>query len=275
MNRLRLGMLSLAGFVWLGCSAASTNPITGTGGATGSGGSTGTGGFVTGTGGFVTGTGGVHTGTGGVVTGTGGIVTGTGGVVTGTGGVVAGTGGTSAGVECTGATTAEGYMDNGTLCGYAWTATNEKGETIDPPCGTDGGVCFTGATVCATATIPANDPPDYTGVMIGWNVQQKSGASSTSTWNATGTGITVAFNDGGATGVVRVIVQSANTDYCADAPSSPATFTWSDFHKECYNSPMGAAFAAGSPITAIAVQVNGEDVAQSLTNFCLTSVTNN
>src|SRR6187399_1658369 len=44
MNRLRLGMLSLVGFVWLGCSAAGSNNNGGTGGNPGTGGGVGTGG---------------------------------------------------------------------------------------------------------------------------------------------------------------------------------------------------------------------------------------
>ncbi len=247
-----------------------------TGGGLGSGGAPGSGGVPLGSGGAPLGSGGVHTGSGGVHLGSGGVPAGSGGVPAGSGG------GGSTTVMCTtgGAETLNGYIDNGTMCGYAWTGMNKNagaaipGQSIDPPCGTaTGAVCFTGATVCATAEIPANDPPAYSGVMIGWNVSQANGSDTAGTWNATGTGITVTFNDGGATGVVRVLVQSAGTDYCADAAASPATFTWAQFKKECYNATPGAAFAAGSPVTAIAVQVNGSDTAaQSLTDFCLTSV---
>lgn len=215
----------------------------------------------------------------GVVTGAGGVVnTSAGGTVnTGAGGTVnTGAGGTVAGpANCTGTTFSpvEGFADNGTLCGYAWTATNGQGETIDPPCGT-AGPCFTGSTLCATASIPANADPVYTGVMIGWNVGQESGAASAGTWTATGTGLTVNYTATGATGEVRIIIQSGGSDYCAPMASSGQMIPWSGFTQSCWQAG-GAAFTAGSPVTAVAVQINGADMAQTVSNFCLDSVTVN
>jgi len=274
MNRLRLGMLSLAGLVWLGCSSATTTPG-GTGGAGNTGGAVGnTGGVVGNTGGVATGSGGVATGSGGVATGSGGVATGSGGVATGSGGVATGTGGGSTTVECTGAATMDGYLDNGQMCGYAWTATNDQGETITPPCGDD--TCFMGATVCATANLPANVPADevYTGVMIGWNVAQASGSSTNSTWTSSGTGLTPTFTITGATGVVRLLVKSGGTDYCSEATSGVA-IPWGSFKTECWGT-TGTALAVGAPVTAVMLQVNGDDAAaQPAVEMCLTSVTVN
>jgi hypothetical protein len=270
------GFAAVLAAVAVGCAAESsggdgTNPFF-TGGATASGGVTGTG-AVAATGGAV-GTGG-YTATGGAV-GTGGVVA-TGGAV-GTGGAVAtggavGTGGTTA-VACTGAATLDGYLDNGTMCGYAWTA-GYDGGTIDPPCGT-AGPCFTGATICATGELAAADDTamTYPGIMIGWNVSQASGATTSGTWAATGTGLTPTFTVTGATGDVRLVVQTAGGDYCAKATSGTA-IPWASFVTNCWTGGTPQTpLPAGAAIKAVAVQVNSSTAAQSITNFCLTSITN-
>ena len=266
MNRLSLGMLSVAGLVWLGCSSASVTPG-GTGGATGN-----SGGAVGNSGGATGNSGGAAPGSGGVAPGSGGAAPGSGGAAPGSGGAAPGSGGGSTTIECTGAATASGYMDNGTLCGYAWTASNMEGETITPPCGS-AGPCFED-TLCADATIPPNADPVYTGVMIGWNVAQASGASTTQTWTSSGAGITVNFAAPAATGEVRVIIQSGGTDYCAPMVTSGTALTWSDFATECWGT-TGTPFTVGSPITAIAVQINGSDAEQTVSGFCLNSVAMN
>jgi len=274
MNRLRFGLLSVAGLVWFGCSSAGTSPDGGgsTGGAvSSSGGAIGSSGGAVGVGGVAPGVGGVAPGVGGAGPGVGGTAPGVGGTAPGVGGTAPGSGGAST-LACTGAATASGYMDNGTLCGYAWTATNMEGETIDPPCGT-AGPCFD-TMICADATIPANADPVYTGVMIGWNVAQANGATATQTWNATGAGITVNFVAPAATGETRVIIQSGGTDYCAPMAASGVALTWSDFTVSCWEAG-GTAFTAGSPITAIAVQINGAATAQTVSGFCLNGVTVN
>jgi hypothetical protein len=185
-------------------------------------------------------------------------------------------------VTCTGAPTLDGYMDNGTMCGYAWTAQNKTaagaeiaGQTIEPPCGT-GGVCFTGSTICATGSIPANDAASeiYSGIMIGWNVAQASGATTSSTYAATGTGITVNYTATGATGQVRVILKAGSAEYCAPATSGVA-IPWSSFKTECWGT-TGTALPSGAAISQLMVQINGSDTAaQTVTNFCIDSVTNN
>src|SRR5690606_30677470 len=117
-------------------------------------------------------------------------------VQTGTGGTVqTGTGGTTGGpVTCSAAswTVSEGYADNGQMCGYAWTAPYAAGGEITPPCGT-AGPCFTGTTLCASGSIPAEAMESYPGIMIGWNVSQDSAGGAAGAWTATGSGVTVNF----------------------------------------------------------------------------------
>jgi len=260
----------------MGCSSAVSGDGGGSGGGTTDGATSGGAPSSGGVGG--PGSGGLPTGSGGVPGGSGGVPGGSGGVPGGAGGAPTGSGG-GTGAACEATATNNGYMDNGTLCGYAWTAVNGEGEPIDPPCTTsDGSDCFMGATICASAEIPANDPENsvYTGAMVGWNVGQPSGTSTAGTWVATGTGITVNYTATGATGEVRVMVQSGSTDYCAVATSGQA-IPWASFTKECWTGgAMSPAFSAGSPIKAIVVQVNGSDTAaQSVSALCLESVTVN
>jgi hypothetical protein len=167
-----------------------------------------------------------------------------------------------------------GFADNGTLCGYAWTATNGEGETIDPPCGSD--ACFTD-DICATGSLPANDADagSYTGIMIGWNVAQAEGSSSSSSWKATGAGITVSYTkNAAATGEVRVMVQAGGKDFCAPDVASGTSLDWSDFSVECWEGgDQSPKLTAGTEIDAIAIQLNGDTAAQDY-ELCLTDVEN-
>jgi len=216
--------------------------------------------------------------TGGSAAASGGAANpGVGGSNIGTGGTNAGTGGGSNNlpVNCSGSgfTPVNGYVDNGTLCGFAWTATNGEGEVIDPPCGSSN--CFVGSTLCTSGTIPAEVADvSYPGVMLGWSVaQSKEGGKET--WTASGAGITVDFTTGGATGQARVMVQSGGIDYCAVAKSGTA-IPWSQFAVGCWEGgPNSPAFTAGKEVDAIVVQLNSAPALQTFTDFCLTSVTNN
>lgn len=272
MNKAAL--ISLGALLAIACAAPTTEqaPVgDGDGdGNNGSGGTTGSGGTV------VTGVGGTTPGAGGTAPGAGGTIAGAGGsVVPGAGGAVLGAGGTTmVGANCSAAgwTANNGYADNGTMCGFAWTS-GWDGATVSPPCGT-AGPCFeaSAAEICLDATIPAEADPMYPGAMIGWNVGQAADSATPGNWTATGTGLTANFTATGATGATRVVIQSGSTDYCAAATSGMA-IPWSSFTVGCWT-PGGAQFSAGMPVKAIAVQVNSAAAEQTV-NLCLTSVVNN
>lgn len=161
------------------------------------------------------------------------------------------------------------------MCGYGWTGTNGRGETIDPPCGaTD--PCFE-SNLCATAVVPANDPDNgvYTGVMLGWSVGESTAGQSSTPWAATGSGITVSYTATGAAGDVQVVLNSGDVEYCASVVSG-VPLSRSDFSVGCWaggaNSPS---FAVGNPLSAIVLQINGTDEEQTITQSCLDGVTNN
>ena len=159
------------------------------------------------------------------------------------------------------------------MCGYAWT-TGWDGATVVPACDMTVGSCFeaAGAELCATGTIPASADPAYPGMMIGWNAQQDDMGGANATWTASGAGLTATFTATGATGQTRIVIQSGATDYCANATSGMA-IPWSGFTVGCWE-VGGAAFSAGMPVTALGIQVNSTDAAQSV-DLCVTGVTVN
>lgn len=170
---------------------------------------------------------------------------------------------------------AGGYINNGTICGFAWTATNGEGETIEPPCGTNG-ACFTDDTICASGTIPANDAAanSYTGIMIGINAQQKSDNSVESTWTASGS-VGLTWTAGGATGEARILIQTAGGDYCVPNAKSGTAYPITMFVKECWEGgDQTPALTAATAVKAIALQINGADTAQTFTNLCITDIEN-
>jgi len=286
--------LPLLGFAFSGlfaCSAAVGAPPAGSGGKSsaaggntqGTGSGTGSGGFqqgaggssFPGAGGAVVGAGGAVVGAGGALVGAGGALVGAGGAVVGAGGAVVGAGGAvSSGPGCSAAAftvSNKNYADNGTFCGYAWTATNKEGETIDPPCGT-GEACFDGE-LCAEVTIPANDTEGgvYTGVMIGWSIAQ-SASGTEGTFKDGFTSIKPTFTKTGLTGEVRVLVQSSNKDYCVAAATSGTALSFDDFTEGCWEGGDMNPLPATTPLKAIAIQVNGAATAQTGT-LCLTGLT--
>ncbi len=264
MNKAAL--FTLPALVSLACAAPTSEPVTydeGSGGATmGSGGGVGTGGVVQAS------SGGAPAGSGGSL-GSGGALTGSGGALAGSGGAVA------AGVTCTSAAgfvANNGYGDNGSMCGFAWTTAWDT-ATITPPCGT-AGPCFEdqGAELCGTGDVPASADPLYPGMMIGWNAAQGPEGGAIGTWTATGTGLTPTFTTTG-TGQVRVVIQSGASDYCANATSG-SPIPWSGFTIGCWEAG-GAAFSAGMPVTAVAVQLNSTETAQTGVSLCLDGITVN
>jgi len=189
-----------------------------------------------------------------------------------------GAGGTTAGETISCMATAftigaSAYVDNGTICGYPWTASNKQGEVIDPPCGT--GACFEGTTICASGTLPATDPETetYTGVMIGVNAQTGSDGTE-GTWSATGK-IAVTWSGGGLTGEARLMLQATDGDYCVANAKSGTSYSISQFVQECWEGGAQApAVAAGDEIKAIVVQYNGSTAEETFTDFCITDITN-
>lgn len=260
----------------------------GTGGAVGaggmvfgtdSGGATGVGGAVAGIGGAVAGVGGAVAGVGGAVAGVGGAAAGAGGAVAGVGGATTSSGGaTSGGADCSASsfTVTDNHVDNGTLCGYAWTGFNDQDKegvtpraTITPACGED--PCFEGTSICASGTIPASADPVYPGVMIGWSMQNTSGDETP--WTSSGSGLSLTFATGGATGPTKITIESGSKQYCAYT-SSGVSVPWGDFTVDCWDAG-GAAFSVGTEIDAIILQIDSIDTAQTFSDFCLTGAATN
>ncbi len=163
----------------------------------------------------------------------------------------------------------DAYADNGTLCGYAFSATFDGGM-ITPNCGS--GSCFEGSALCASAMLPPEDEGvAYPGVLIGWNVAQSTDGGPPQTWTVSGTGITVDYTATGATQPARLVVRSGGTDYCADAVTSGVAVPWSSFATECW-APGGTSLSVGAPISNLVLQLNATNSTQNVTQFCLDDV---
>ena len=91
--------------------------------------------------------------------------------------------------------------------------------------------------------------PGVTGVFYGSDFVTVTKDDS-DTWEISGTWITADFDDGGATGVVRLLVQVGSTDYCVNEAQSGMHYDWSDFATECWGT-TGNALAATAKIKQI------------------------
>jgi hypothetical protein len=283
LNQLALGV-SFSAIAFAACAAPINNSddggsggfaaVGGTGGgASGgaaSGGTVGAGGGLNTGGGFIT--------TGGAV-GAGGSV-GAGGTV-GAGGAV-GAGGSAATVTCAGTawSVTNGYVDNGTWCGYGFTASWDDAVVMPAMFGAgDNELCVTGSI---PAEDPAATPPLYPGLMIGFDV--KSDGTTDGTWPATGTGITVNYTATGTAtdaGTIRVMVKTKTSptdgySYWAPMGSSSGALTvkWSDLTDAPWE-PASATktMSANEEVVQIGIQAGGrESGAQPSMTLCLDGV---
>lgn len=198
-------------------------------------------------------------GTGGTVAGTGGGApapgTGGGAPAPGTGGGAPAPGPGAGTVDSTFAT--NGYGENGSWKGYAFTATGDGlGGTITPVDFSDAG-----AELCASGTTAAS----YEDIgMIGWNVNQADAEPNPpGTVTPSGSGVTVAVQNNG-TSELRVQIQTpgGTQQWCATLPASgTAQIPWGEFTKNCWcpddpTNPQCADYPvtyANEPIEQVAV----------------------
>lgn len=199
----------------------------------------------------------------------------------GSGGRDNGSGGADPGPVCgtdTEFTIEDGYVSNGSICGYAWTVAFNGDATIDPPCG-ETGVCFDTDAICASGTIPANDPTidSYPGIVIGMDAQSRrtDARGGGGTWSAAGS-LGMAWTAGGATGEARLLIQTASGDYCVPNARSGQTYPLSAFSKQCWEGgAQSPILTEGIAVQSIALQINGNDSPQAFTDLCITNVINN
>lgn len=211
----------------------------------------------------------------------------------GTTGGDTGAGGAAAGVTCMGTSgdITTNYVDNGTICGYAYTAAWDT-ATVTPEEFDD-----TATSLCVTGSVPAEVPAVddvagvYPGLAIGFGVKEKG--TTKETWIVAGTSITInAVIEGvNATddGAIRFMFEPTTAPPATDEGSSidvgyaywlpagttfPVTVPFTDFTSLPWS---GAGTAVtGKEVAKFAVQIGGREAgAQTITNFCLSSVTVN
>jgi hypothetical protein len=294
-NSTKLVPLAICGtLISLACSPSSPVPLPATGGTLSSGGTVSTGGTTLATGGLSVSTGG--TVSSGGATSTGGAVS-SGGTETATGGAATASGGASA-ASCMGTSGAitSTYVDNGTICGYAFPAAWGGASTVPAEEFASGSteLCVTGsipaevAAAEATGGMPAVEGV-YPGLSIGFGVQEIG--STKGTWTVAGTSITIDAVAEGANmtdaGALRVMFRP--TEAPADAGASkdvgyaywlpagttfPVTVEFSKFMSLPWSADGSS--VVGKTVDQFSLQIGGRTTgAQTITNFCLKSVTVN
>src|SRR5450432_3726799 len=104
---------------------------------------------------------------------------------------------------------ADGTITSGPWLGSGFTATDPGAATITPECSAGCVPPFVGTDFCMTGKVTGR--PDYTGfAMLGWNVNQPTGADP-ATWPVPDTGgITVTVSNRPSTVALRVQVQGTD-----------------------------------------------------------------
>ncbi len=281
----------------LGNGGATGNGGAGTGqggGAVGQGGgSVGQGGAIVGQGGAIVGQGGGVIGQGGAVVGQGGGVIAQGGLVIGQGGTVGnggniiilgggptGNGGSppgDGGSPGEGGGPSEwtvrpnGYVLTGLWGGYGFTRADTG--TVDP---TDFEDVGDAGVLCASGSVDGGSY-DYT-AGVGFNLSQATSGGTVKTIEPTGSGVTVAFSNAGAT-VLRVQLEGASKRWCYDisSASGSANIAYSDFVTECWEGAENPVAYAKEAIKSLQLVIpgsgpEGDDVPFDV---CLNSVTEN
>ncbi len=165
-------------------------------------------------------------------------------------------------------TVTDGYVDNGTICGHAWTYTLAPGASVAPPC--NGGPCFTGTELCISGMLPAADFPSE--ILFGINTAQERNAGGPGYFALGGSGVTVDFTRGGFDGEVRLILDTGER-YCASLTSGEKLM-WSDFSVGCSEEgPRPPEFEPGTEVRAFLFQLNNAEEDQSFSNFCVQRIT--
>lgn len=272
--------LGVAGFGAACSPAVSEDPLL-NGSSGGQVGTLGSGGnqVATGNSGGATGNPGSGGATGGPSGGATGVSSGGAPIGTASGGAAAGTA-----IECTGTAfgVANGYVDNGVLCGYGYSASWDDATVM--PADFEGATELCGSGASGGPEVEGTGP--YPGFEIGFGLKQhKSEAGNESSWMVSGTGLTIAFTATGATGDGAVVLKlgipgTTAESYqirltAAEAASGSVTKTWSAFSTEPWEGGAGTSPAVGTALSQLAIQVRGTDVAQTVTSLCITDVTVN
>jgi hypothetical protein len=171
---------------------------------------------------------------------------------------------------------AGGFVTGSGWSGYGWTAATPKGTSTASP--VDFSTCPAATTaLCASGNVAAMS--DYSGTgMIGLNLNQAEGSSTTGSYTPTGSGVTVnVTNSGGSAVRVQIQAPGGDTDatkrWCATLTTfgSPVTIPWSSFNTKCWDG-SGTAYTAGTALQAVIILVPGGNSAAVSWNLCLNSV---
>lgn len=169
---------------------------------------------------------------------------------------------------------ASGYISSGPWYGYAWpSASPAVSSTITPAAFS---ALAAGSQLCVSGTVAATT--DFSSVaMLGINLAQVQGTTTTGTWTPTGSaGLSYSLvNTGGSPLRIQIQGTNAATDasqrWCYQLTASSATIPWSSFNTQCWVGGTGIPYA-NSALSNIIFLVPGGNIAATPFNFCIVSL---
>jgi hypothetical protein len=161
------------------------------------------------------------------------------------------------------------FFSSGTWQGYVWTSAQGVGSTITPM---DFKAQTTGMPRCVKGSVAAS--ADYSGIaMLGFNLNQASGASALMTVTPTKTGVMLDVKNNG-TSPLRFQVTAgegaAQQRWCASITGSGGFIPWASLNTACWDG-TGMAYNK-EPISAAMVLVPGAAAAAVPYDFCVNSI---
>lgn len=161
------------------------------------------------------------------------------------------------------------FWSSGSWQGYVWTSTQGAGSTITPM---DFKAQMTGMPRCVKGSVAATT--DYSGIAIlGFNLAQGSGASTTGTITPTKAGIRVdVTNNGGSPLRFQVTSGSGASQqrWCATLTGSGGFIPWASLNTMCWDG-TGTAYK-NEPIDAAMVLVPGTMMGAVAFDFCVNGI---
>ncbi|MDP9035943.1 MAG: hypothetical protein M3O50_14170 [Myxococcota bacterium] len=169
--------------------------------------------------------------------------------------------------------TGQGYAASGAagvpgMGGYVYSYADSL-----PPAGVTAGTstaCVDTTNFCGTVSTGMQSAATWGGG-IGVNLNQQGGGAAIGTVAATGTGIKYSVS-GLAPQGMRILIDNAGKDYCANLTAASGTIVWSAFNTTCWQPDAGAGLA-GPPATATHINFQVSAAAAPGTySFCVTSL---
>lgn len=168
-----------------------------------------------------------------------------------------------------------GYLKRDPWMGYVFTIVDAVGSTVSPLCDTVGCTPAWGTQACASGTVAKNAMSSgFAG--LAFHANDPVGGPR-GTWTSTGTGIYVSVSTPPALARLQLQeeVASDDTRYCAPLPAGgTGLIPFTDFKTYCWGDTAhpSKAFAIGTQVHEVTVNIPGNSTADVPFNFCLIDI---